>query len=91
MLLPDMRAAKTDQFLELLFPRTERHKQRGAEPKRWTPIKAILDDKNVTPQKSNRTLWALYNALPEMRIIELPKKSPPTAVCTASDLVAAMN
>lgn len=68
---------RTDNFLERLFPRTERMKkdmlERGKdpfependtlEPERWTRIKSVLDDKRVTPVESRNTLWALYNAV----------------------------
>jgi phage/plasmid-like protein (TIGR03299 family) len=42
MVLHRMKAETTDSFLELVFPRTARQKQRGEEPDRWKRVKAIL-------------------------------------------------
>ena len=63
MALESLNVERTDEILELLFPRTERQKRDGLEPERWRRIKHILDDANVTPPKTTGTLWALYNAI----------------------------
>lgn len=56
-------ADETDHFLELLFPRSEAQRKANKEPERWDRIKAVLDDKNLTPPQTRNTLWALYNAI----------------------------
>ncbi len=63
MVLHKMRATETEQFLEILFPRTELQKKKGVEPQRWMRIKAILQNEQITPPKTKGTLWALYNAI----------------------------
>jgi phage/plasmid-like protein (TIGR03299 family) len=56
-------ADNIDQFLELLFPRTERQKKADQEPERWARIRAVLDDRSATPSQTRNTLWGLYNAI----------------------------
>jgi phage/plasmid-like protein (TIGR03299 family) len=52
-----------DSFLELLFPRTKNQRKADQEPERWARVRAILDDKTVTPPPTRNTLWGLYNAV----------------------------
>jgi phage/plasmid-like protein (TIGR03299 family) len=52
-----------DEILELLFPRTEKQKKADQEPERWARIRAVLDDRRVTPPHTRNTLWGLYNAI----------------------------
>ena len=63
MVLREIKVADVDGYLETLFPRTKRQKTRDEQPERWIRIKAILDDQEVTPKDTRRTLWALYNAV----------------------------
>ena len=63
MALETLNAGRTEEVLEILFPRTERQKKEGLEPERWGRIKHILEDGTVTPRKTRNTLWALYNAI----------------------------
>ena len=64
MALKTLNAERTEEVLEILFPRrTDRQKRDGLEPERWGRIKHILDDGTVTPPKTRNTVWALYNAI----------------------------
>ena len=63
MALKTLNAERTEEVLEILFPRTDRQKRDGLEPERWGRIKHILDDGSVTPPKTRNTVWALYNAI----------------------------
>lgn len=59
----NLRADSTDEFLEILFPRTKAQKDRGEEPEAWSRVRAVLDDQKVTPAATRNTLWGLYNAV----------------------------
>lgn len=52
-----------DEFLELVFPRTEKQKRADQEPDSWARIRATLDNETVTPPATRNTLWGLYNAI----------------------------
>ena len=56
MALLKLQASDTDQFLNLLFPRTPQQEAKGEKPERWKRIEAILDDNKVTPTKTRNTL-----------------------------------
>jgi Transposase IS116/IS110/IS902 family len=38
-------------------------KESRKQPERWTRIKDILADPKITPSRTSRTLWGLYNAI----------------------------
>jgi phage/plasmid-like protein (TIGR03299 family) len=59
----NMRAKDTDEFLELLYPRTENQKKLDLEPERWARVREVLDNERVTPSATRNTLWGLYNAV----------------------------
>ena len=63
MAVRSLQAAETDRFLELLFPRTDKQKKADQEPERWARVRAVLDDKRLTPPSTRNTLWGLYNAI----------------------------
>src|SRR5208282_3371575 len=50
---------QSEDLLGVVFPRTNKKK----EPERWSRIKKILEDSQVTPPETKNTLWALYNAI----------------------------
>ena len=52
-------SAQEGSYLEMLFPR----KDKGTIPARWKRVLGILDDRSVTPDGTQKTLWGLYNAV----------------------------
>lgn len=53
-----------DQYLDMVFPKTERQKEKGEEPLRWTHVRQLyqtLDDLQL--QGVRNTLWGAYNAI----------------------------
>ncbi len=58
-----LNAKDTDEFLELIFPRTQKQKGARQEPESWARVREVLDDEEVTPAATRDTLWALYNAI----------------------------
>jgi phage/plasmid-like protein (TIGR03299 family) len=58
-----LRAESVDEFLELIFPRTDKQKRADQEPESWTRVRAVLNDRTVTLSATRNTLWDLYNAI----------------------------
>lgn len=58
-----LKADGIDEFLDLVFPRTDKQKKADQEPESWTRVHAVLDDGTITPPTTRNTLWGLYNAI----------------------------
>ena len=52
-----------DDILKKLFPPSDKQKRTNKEPERWTRIREILGNTDITPPKTRNTLWGLYNAI----------------------------
>ena len=77
MALMSLDAQRTNEILELMFPRTERQQRNGLEPERWHRIKHVLEDTSVTPPRTKSTLWALYNAITREEDYRMSREASP--------------
>lgn len=54
---------RRERFLTALFPPTDWQRKKGEVPKWWVTVDKVLADETVTPPKSQKSMWALYNAV----------------------------
>jgi phage/plasmid-like protein (TIGR03299 family) len=52
-----------DQYLEGVFPRTERQKSEKKRPERWDRVTALFEKGDPGINEGRGTLWAAYNAV----------------------------
>jgi phage/plasmid-like protein (TIGR03299 family) len=52
-----------ERLLGDLFPPSEKQKQSGELPLRWSMIDVALSDNRVSPKDTRDSLWGLYNAI----------------------------
>jgi phage/plasmid-like protein (TIGR03299 family) len=69
----------TEKYLEALFPRTQRQKEKKETPLSWGDIRKILRDSSVSPRGSEGTLWALYNAVTRYEDYRISSEKTPDA------------
>jgi phage/plasmid-like protein (TIGR03299 family) len=57
-------ATRLNEYLNMVFPRTEMQKQEGSRPERWGYIRKIFEEQEDLQMDGVRgTLWAAYNAI----------------------------
>jgi len=59
-----MTESRLNEYLDRVYPRSEKHRQRGTMPDRWDHVRELLEThESLQLEKVRGTLWAAYNAI----------------------------
>ena len=70
-----MTGDRLEQYLELVFPRTESQTKKGVKPERWAALTQLFEESSSDLQLEGvrGTLWGAYNAVTHFEDYKQPK------------------